>query len=232
VNDDQTFLARLEQRLDGAEVINMGVHGYGTDQMLLKLQTDGLKYQPDAVLLGFYDEDLFRNRLSFRDYQKPHFSMVSGEPAADNLPIASPEEFKAQFHLRILDYLDIFLTKLRDRRLAEENLVRSRALLDRIYAEGRSIHATVVQVYLPTADQVIANEAVHPGLFSYGCSQPEVVCIDPTAAMHAFLADQSDKKRYFRYHYAPELHDVIAAEVAPALARLPHGDRRTGEPGR
>ncbi|NQU99083.1 SGNH/GDSL hydrolase family protein [Candidatus Woesearchaeota archaeon] len=39
------------------EVINLGVSGYGTDQELIMLQKEGLKYQPDIVILGFYLEN-------------------------------------------------------------------------------------------------------------------------------------------------------------------------------
>ena len=58
VADDEMFTEVLERRFaeDGAkvEVINTGVSGWGTDQQYLFLQREGLKYQPDLVLLNFY----------------------------------------------------------------------------------------------------------------------------------------------------------------------------------
>ncbi|MBU1849701.1 MAG: hypothetical protein KKH40_03155, partial [Nanoarchaeota archaeon] len=45
-----------ENKLD-YEVINLGVSGYGTDQELILLQKEGLKYNPDVVILGFYLEN-------------------------------------------------------------------------------------------------------------------------------------------------------------------------------
>jgi hypothetical protein len=94
VNDDRTFAAGLERMVEHCEVLNLGVHGYGTDQQLLRLELDGLKYRPDIVLLGYYEDDVPRNRLSFRDYQKPHFSLVGGRLVLDNVPISSPEAFR------------------------------------------------------------------------------------------------------------------------------------------
>ena len=166
VNDDQTFAAGLERMVEHCEVLNLGVHGYGTDQQLLRLELDGLKYRPDIVLLGYYEDDVSRNRLSFRDYQKPHFSVVDGRLVPDNLPISSPEAFRARVHLRSLSYLDIFMTKFREQRLREENVQRTRLILDEIFAKSRAIQAKVVQLYLPTPDEVRANESNHPGLFS------------------------------------------------------------------
>ncbi|MBI2144018.1 SGNH/GDSL hydrolase family protein [Candidatus Woesearchaeota archaeon] len=39
------------------EVINAGVGGYGTEQELIFLMREGLKYNPDIVLLSFYSND-------------------------------------------------------------------------------------------------------------------------------------------------------------------------------
>lgn len=47
------------------EVINLGVEGYGTVQEYLFLKEEGLKYEPDLVLLGLYSEnDLHDNSLA------------------------------------------------------------------------------------------------------------------------------------------------------------------------
>jgi len=58
VGDDDIFTEVLERQYatDGkpVEVINAAVSGWGTDQQLLFLQSEGFKYQPDVVLLNFY----------------------------------------------------------------------------------------------------------------------------------------------------------------------------------
>jgi hypothetical protein len=51
VSDDETYSYYLERLLPQTEVLNLGVHGYGQDQMLLYMQHDGIKYQPDVVIL-------------------------------------------------------------------------------------------------------------------------------------------------------------------------------------
>ena len=73
VSDDETYSARLQAMLPHTEIINMGVHGYGHDQMLILLKEEGIKYQPDIVILGFLALDMskiysnsetLRNRFS------------------------------------------------------------------------------------------------------------------------------------------------------------------------
>lgn len=78
VNDDEVFPARLQRLLPGVEFIDLGVGGYGHDQMTLRYERDGRAYCADAVLLCYVDADRKRNLLSFRDYAKPRFSLSSG----------------------------------------------------------------------------------------------------------------------------------------------------------
>jgi len=54
---------RLQEKLPDrqVEVINFGVAGYGTDQELLLFEKQGRLYQPDAVVVFFYANDLWNN---------------------------------------------------------------------------------------------------------------------------------------------------------------------------
>jgi len=51
VGDDAVFTAVAEDRLDGVEVINMGVPGYGLDQILLSFLAQGRAWEPDDVVV-------------------------------------------------------------------------------------------------------------------------------------------------------------------------------------
>ena len=64
--------------LRGVEVLNFGVHGYGTDQMLLRWEREGVAYAPDVVVLAFAYYHLDRNITGFRFYAKPHFILEPG----------------------------------------------------------------------------------------------------------------------------------------------------------
>lgn len=52
---ETTFAAVLEQRLDGVEVLNFGVPGYGFTDMRLRLEQDVLAFRPDHVLIVSYN---------------------------------------------------------------------------------------------------------------------------------------------------------------------------------
>ena len=94
--DEDVWPAMLEEQLDDTEVLNLGVHGYGTDQQLRVLEEEGIKYHPDIVVLGFFVEDILRNGLAFRDYAKPMFVLHEGRLVLTNSPVPPPQEILAQ----------------------------------------------------------------------------------------------------------------------------------------
>lgn len=65
VAQDETFSAVIEQSLGeagvAAEVINAGISGFGTAEQLVYLEQEGLRYQPDVVVVGFYGNDFQDN---------------------------------------------------------------------------------------------------------------------------------------------------------------------------
>lgn len=65
VAQDETFAAVLERlfRDDGveAEVVNAGISGFGTAEELVYLENEGLKFDPDVVVLAFYANDFEDN---------------------------------------------------------------------------------------------------------------------------------------------------------------------------
>lgn len=78
VADGETFSDRLGMGGD-LEIVNLGVQGYGTDQELLKLEAEALRYQPDLVIVNFCVND-FRDNAATRaisdgDYPKPFFTL-------------------------------------------------------------------------------------------------------------------------------------------------------------
>ncbi len=94
VRNEDTFAAQLENLLSGSEVINLGVHGFGTDQQLLRLQREGLAYSPDVVMLVFFEGNITRNVLGFRDYGKPQFLLDNDQLVLLNSPVLTREEFR------------------------------------------------------------------------------------------------------------------------------------------
>lgn len=152
VSDNETYPDYLQQLLPNAEIINLGMQGYGHDQMLIYLQEEGIKYTPEVVILGFLTPDMTRNMLMFRDYAKPKFTLANGKLVLVNSPVPSPQEIAVSelYKSKFLDLLCILYckcmmkTKLYDER--KNNLTE--AILYEISATIKRIHATPVFVFL------------------------------------------------------------------------------------
>ena len=84
--------AVLEDLLD-AEVINLSVSGYGTDQQLLSYEGEGVKYEADVVLLAFtIDNDVINNAMpSQYRKNKPYFTLREEELVLAGVPVPRRE---------------------------------------------------------------------------------------------------------------------------------------------
>jgi len=83
VHENETFPFFLSQRLGPKwEVINLGVPGYGIDQMVLAYEKHRASLKADIVLLAFIDADIERVFEAFRraeNLPKPSFDLVRGQ---------------------------------------------------------------------------------------------------------------------------------------------------------
>lgn len=92
VEPDENFPALLAARLPSAEVLNMGVPGFGIDQAYLKYQHFGARYQPDVVVFGIYTSDYERSSMSFSTFAKPRFAVEGSSVTLTNQPVPSPAD--------------------------------------------------------------------------------------------------------------------------------------------
>jgi lysophospholipase L1-like esterase len=64
--------ARMRAEGRSVEVINGGTEGYSTDQEVVWLAREGVKYSPDVIVLQMYENDVFWNgQASYLRYPKP-----------------------------------------------------------------------------------------------------------------------------------------------------------------
>jgi hypothetical protein len=93
VDEEHTFTTHLERLLrrqaEDADVVNLGVNGFSTDQELLLLQETVDRLRPDVVVLVMCDNDFEGNLQDFvfRRYYKPFFTLRAGELEAHNQPV-------------------------------------------------------------------------------------------------------------------------------------------------
>jgi len=101
VDDGNRFTEVMERLSPGLEVLNMGVHGYGTDQEFLVFGREGRLYRPDLVLLTICLENDLDDLKYERHYAwpKPYF-----RPEGDSFAFVPPVE-TMDVSLRMMSYL-------------------------------------------------------------------------------------------------------------------------------
>ncbi len=119
VNNDELFSARLENSLRQTEVLNAGIGAYSTVQEYLYLQQQGLRLQPDLVLLLFFDDnDLPENTMPYyagfgpRPYAKivdGAVQLVLNPDPTDYLKYTLPAPFRLELNRH--SYLYYFLNR-------------------------------------------------------------------------------------------------------------------------
>ena len=158
VGDDETYAHSLETLLPNTEVLNLGIHGYGHDQMLLYLKEEGVKYHPDIVLLGFMPDDMERNVLSFRDYAKPHFRVSGGRLELTTGPVPRPEETLAaeKWRSKFGDLLTMAKSRYewRTGRTAAIRKELTAAILDEMKTVIEGVGARAAFAYLPVYGEI------------------------------------------------------------------------------
>jgi len=80
-------LPAVLERLIETPVINAAVEGYGLDQTVLRAETLLKSYNPQAVLLGIFEEDILRTTYSRFEKPKPYFNIVDGMLVRRNSPV-------------------------------------------------------------------------------------------------------------------------------------------------
>jgi len=218
VSDDETYSYYLQQMLPHTEVINMGVHGYGHDQMLILLREEGVKYEPDIVILGFLPLDMSRNLLAFRDFAKPRFVLKGGELKLTGVPVPRPEDILRWdwTRPRIVDVFSFMhhrvttLFGLRDREIEH---ITTAILMDMIKLI-ESVHAIPILAYLPRAREIAMDIAMTQDeayMFSMCQLNEKAKCF----STRPHFAEKIAKGEAFKSggHWEPAGHLVVAEAI-------------------
>jgi len=222
VGDAETYASQLAALAPGVDVLNLGVHGYGHDQMLLYLREEGLRYRPDVVLLGFVHIDMPRNLLSFRDYAKPRFERVLGRLELQGTPVPEPQSVidAEPWRSKLLDLVAMLRARLDERSGAAEARAGriTAAILDEMTLTAASGGAKPAFAYLPVEDELERagrGPTLRQRFFFDYCSARRVACLD---LRPAFLArSRSGQAPSTRGHWSAAEHRLAAEALCDGL---------------
>jgi GDSL-like lipase/acylhydrolase family protein len=205
-------IAEVAQReLPGTQIIALGTGGYSTDQELLWLESEGLRYSPDLVVVLFCINDVwYNNRASYPRGAKPVFQIAGDSLRLTGVPVprvlaAAPTHFslkhwigehshllrlvrRAMRHSATLQQVTGVADEVRpfqDPRspAGDSAMVLTERLLARMKAETsqRLVVMLIPAPRLPSA----------PGRFAEICRAARVECVDPTERFAAAAARES-----------------------------------------
>lgn len=212
VRDEEVYPARLEELLDGMEVLNLGVRGYGTDQQVLRMQLTGFAHQPDLVILGVYTLNIERNVLSFRDYAKPVFRFRKGRLQCENVPIPHPNEAGDRFAPRMplcglfavaRKGVDDFLS----RTWLDPKWAISAHILEELHRQVQQHGTRLLIVHIP-ANRGVRDTAIFLKDWTSRNHVPYLDLYDIFDVMTAV-----DRTRLYAGHWTPFGHEVAAEAI-------------------
>jgi lysophospholipase L1-like esterase len=90
VDDNESWPAYLEKLTEMA-VVNGGVGGYGTDQIILRTEQLLPIVRPKILIVGFLEFDIFRTGHSHFGAPKPYFTLEGGELNYHPAPPIEPQ---------------------------------------------------------------------------------------------------------------------------------------------
>ncbi|WP_027184687.1 SGNH/GDSL hydrolase family protein [Desulfovibrio inopinatus] len=150
------YTTLLEGYFQHVEVVNLGVNGYGLDQMLLRLQSEGLRYKPDLVLLYLpHYGDVRHMRDKVWGMGKPRFELENGELIIKNSPVAN----NSRLYMTLIDTDRLVARYSRAYRMLRDALLFFRSKLaaaDKAHSETSSKHIST-----PTQEQIDAMKKVN-----------------------------------------------------------------------
>ena len=165
---DENFAHLLDAADNGLQVLNMGVPGYGIDQMVLKYERHGAVLEPDLIILGIYVSDYERSTVGFTAAAKPLFHLLGGELKLGNSPVPSPAAALEQI-ARSLDgrlYLEEFIeSRLPDARQPaaacfEASDLLIEGLLRRL-VEALADEQQLLVLHIPRGESFVRPDAFH-----------------------------------------------------------------------
>ncbi len=237
VGDEQTFPHQASVLMPRIESVNMGVSGYGLDQIYLAYVRDGERYDADLVVCSVIEDDLRRtltDRFAQR-YDKPRLEIVDEEAFVRNVPVPdggapSTAALKLTSFAHRLSLARLFPVReasASGRAGAAEawQSVAEFTLRD-LSIRCRNAGRAFAVVYLPTHDDVVKRTSSASRWLERFTKRHDIPFVDLTSAFDGFSV--VERKAQFRLkegdgHYTPDGNRRIARVLLERLSGVVPG---------
>lgn len=224
-NDNETYPYYLDKFFNGsADVINMGVHGYGPDQFYLYFMRNGIRYNPDVVVFGLFLPDIHRTILKIGSYFKPRFILDDGKLRIDSgssptpdieTALATSRNIKKKSRLYSISYLFGMYSKFY--RLAsgyEKETLITLDIIKMMDKDLKSHNIKLIVVLIPEQGMVEKGNSDYYGVVPKITRSLEQEGIDYINMQPAFRNEtDSTKKSLYDGHTNTHGNMVIAGEL-------------------
>jgi len=215
VEAEQAATEVLERRLSGVEVINAGCPGWGTRHHLRFLQDEGIRYQPDVVLLFFCTNDPEDNGRQIK--------FVDGQVAAPEAPEGTAGRVKRWVTRHFATYTLLARGKAELGRIIGRGQApeldtdalwgAEAAYLEGVQAFCRKRGVRLALVYIP--DETAEHLAWAPRVRAF-CQENGLALLDLSGA-HEEAARTGPVMFRLDPHWTPHGHEAVASAIQDFL---------------
>ena len=193
VDNDHTWCRQLSSQDHRLEAVNMGVPGYGADQIYLFQLREASQIDYDVQIFAVITEDLGRStRANFAGYGKPVLELRGDELVVTHVPVKKASAFSRVTYwlpnLRSVGLLQKVLPASRSS--SEATLMDTRTahavtarMLENLQAANRSRNRVTVVLILPTTAELSSLDSGAPGATSCARSAPGKALCSSTSWM-------------------------------------------------
>lgn len=221
--DDQTVASCLGRKMPSVEVINMGVAGYGLDQIALFYEQVARRYRASVVVLNFVCLDRSRDEHLYTSAAKPRFRLEDGKLRLEGVPVPEPSEILSAVSMEshLLALTRILTSNHRwDSEVTTDDPTLTAAIVERLWDDIRKNGAQPVVVYLPVAQELEGKAPPQSGSVHDLCRAHNVPFCDVTQAMLDGMNEGTVRQQLrVPYHYTVSEASVASDEIAEFLTR-------------
>jgi lysophospholipase L1-like esterase len=236
VRDQEVLTAQMESQVQNLEALNLGVAGYGIDQIYISFQKLGLEFRPDYVFIGIYQEDFWRATRAFTDagYAKPYFSVTDSEQLVlHNVPVPEPKQMRVGQFPQVVHrpWVERALWQSALYRVTKKMLARlgkdigiidpslddewflGRAILHELIAEIHSIDAEPVILIVPPKEWFKNTKPTSLQKSLKRFAEREHVPLIDLTPVFAEAASQTELTDYYikdEWHWTVKGHELVA----------------------